>query len=99
MAKRKKYTPEFKFKIALEAIKEGSITETSRRYGIAAGLLTKWRDVLLSQGHNAFGKTPDKERKELKGKIAKLEQMIDKREVELNLLKNFSDFYELENGP
>ncbi len=53
-----------------------------------------WIKHLNEQGFHIFETTPDQQNKQLKGKIAKLEQMVGKKEVELNLLKNFSDFYE-----
>ena len=52
----------------------------------------------MKEGYHVFETTPDKEKEKTNKKIAKLEQMIGKKEVELNLLKNFSDFYESENG-
>jgi hypothetical protein len=48
----------------------------------------------LEKGKQVFETDTDKEKEDLKKKVAKLEQIIGKKEVELNLLKNFSDFYE-----
>jgi len=45
-----------------------------------------------------FETTPDKENRELKQKVEKLEQLIGKKEVELALIKNFVDFYESHGG-
>jgi transposase-like protein len=98
-AKKKIYAPQFKFDRALETIKVNNLSEISRRYGINANVLLKWRNRLLELGNNLFAETPEKETKELKSKIAKLEQMLGKKEVELNLLKNFTDFYESKNSP
>ena len=97
--KRKVYSPQTKFQRALETIKNENISETSRKYGINANVLLKWKTRLLEQGGNIFAESPDKETKELKNKIAKLEQMLGKKEIELNLLKNFSDFYESRSSP
>jgi len=97
MSKRKQYTPQFKFDRAIEAIKTGNLSEVSRKYNIAVNVLSNWRSELLGKGANTFVLTPDKEKKQLKVKIAKLEQMLGKKEVELSVLKNFSDFYESEN--
>jgi hypothetical protein len=44
--------------------------------------------LLLKQGHNVFNTTPDKENKKLRSQITKLEQMLGKKEVELNVLKS-----------
>jgi transposase-like protein len=97
MSKRKQYTSQFKFDRAIEAIKTGNLSEVSRKYDIAVNVLSKWRSELLKKGAQTFVTTPDKEQKQLKTKIAKLEQMLGKKEVELSVLKNFSDFYESEN--
>lgn len=91
---RKKYTPQFKYNLAKETIKTGNISEISRKYGVGVNLLSMWAKHLNEQGFHVFETTPDQQNKQLKSKIAKLEQMVGKKEVELNLLKNFSDFYQ-----
>ena len=96
---KKKHSPEFKLKIALAALQTQDATAIARQHGVAYSLVHKWRKLLEEQGHLAFGVTNDKEKENLKRQIAKLEQMLGKKEVELNLLKNFSDFYLSENGP
>ena len=97
--KKKSYTPEFKLKLAIEAIKKESLSEVSRQYGVAVNVLSDWRKLVLEQGHNVFKSTPDKEKRALKLKTAQLEQIIGKKEIELNLLKNFSDFYSSPKQP
>jgi transposase len=94
---RKKHSSEFKFNRVIEAIKKGNMSEISRQYGIGVNVLSEWKTRLMTQGKTIFENAPDKEVKELKSKIAKLEQMIGKKEIEMNLLKNFSDFYESQN--
>ena len=94
---RKKYSPQFKFERALEAIQTGNLSEISRKYDISVNVLSNWRSELLKRGAQMFVTTQDQETKRLKNKVAKLEQMLGKKEVELNVLKNFSDFYESEN--
>jgi transposase-like protein len=91
---RKKYTAEFKFKLVEEIIKNENITATSRKYSVNYGLLVKWKKQFLERGKEIFETNNDKEKQELERQIIKLEQIIGKKEVELNLLKNFSDFYQ-----
>ncbi len=91
---RKKYTPQFKYNLAKEAIKTGNLSVISRKYGVGVNLISTWAKHLDEQGFHIFETTPDQQNKQLKGKISKLEQMVGKKEVELNLLKNFSDFYQ-----
>ena len=91
---RKKYTPQFKYNLAKEAIKTGNLSEVSRKYGVGVNIISIWVKHLDEQGFHIFETTPDQQNKQLKGKIANLEQMVGKKEIELNLLKNFSDFYQ-----
>jgi transposase-like protein len=91
---RKKYTPEFKFKLVTESIKTDNATATARKYSVNFGLLIKWKNNFLEKGKQIFETDADKEKEDLRRKVSKLEQIIGKKEVELSLLKNFSDFYE-----
>lgn len=97
--KRKKnsYSAQFKLDRALEAINTNNIAEIARKYNLSSNLLYLWRDQLIERGASVFETAPDAEVKELKSKVGRLEQMIGKKEVELNLLKNFSDFYSSRN--
>lgn len=96
--KRRSHSASFKFKVAQEALKTGKSVEVARSYGIAHSLLSKWKAHIEENGHTLFETTPDTENKKLKEKITKLEQIIGKKEVELNLVKNFVDFYESHGG-
>ena len=101
-APRKKkisYTPQFKVDRALEAVRTNNISEIARKYQLNANLLYLWRDQLIERGASVFETAPDQEVNELKSKVGRLEQLIGKKEVELNLLKNFSDFYSSRNTP
>ncbi|PJC01402.1 MAG: hypothetical protein CO072_01380 [Candidatus Huberarchaeum crystalense] len=95
--KRKGYSPQFKFDRAIEIIKSNTISEVSRKYGVNVNVLSHWKTQLLERGSHIFEMAPDQENKELKSKITRLEQMVGKKEIELNLIKNFSDFYQSQN--
>jgi len=100
LKKRKNtYSPQFKFDRALEALRTNNIADIARKYNINPNVLYIWRDQLIGRGATVFTTTPDHEVKELKSKLGQLEQMVGKKEVELNLLKNFSDFYSSRNQP
>lgn len=94
---RKKYTADFKFKLVMEVERTNELTTTARKYGINYTLLSKWKKEFLNHGAEIFETTRDKENEKLKKQIATLERMVGKKEVELNLLKNFSDFYKSPN--
>ena len=56
-----------------------------------------WKKQILENGHQIFENSVGKEVSNLNNKIKDLERMLGKKEVELNLLKNFSDFYQSKN--
>jgi len=87
------YTPQFKFKVVMEAIRRENATEVARQHNIDWGVLNKWKRSFITNGHQLFETTPDKEKLQMEKKIEKLEQMVGRKEVELALLKNFADFY------
>jgi transposase len=91
--KKSVYSSKFKLERALEAISSDNISETARKYNLGTNLLCLWKKQLLERGTSVFDKSPDQSVNELKAKVSRLEQMIGKKEIELNLLKNFSDFY------
>lgn len=96
--KKSKYTPKFKFDRVVESFKKDSVSEIARQYGFGVNLLSKWRMDFLSKGHIIFESKPDHDVIRLQKKVKQLEQIIGKKEIELNLIKNFSDFYESQNG-
>ena len=101
IAKKKKtvYTPQFKLERTLEVIRTDNVSEIARKYSMNPNILYLWRDQLIERGVKIFETSPDQTTNELKAKVGRLEQMIGKKEVELNLLKNFSDFYSSRNTP
>jgi transposase-like protein len=97
--KKNSYTSQFKIDRALEAVRTDNIAEIARKYDLNANLLYLWRDQLIKRGATVFETAPDQAVNELKSKVSRLEQMLGKKEVELSLLKNFSDFYSSRNTP
>lgn len=97
--KKKTYTAQFKFDRVVDILKGGSAAEIARKYDVNPNLLYLWRDQLIERGVKAFETSPDQIVGDLKTKVARLEQMLGKKEVELNLLKNFSDFYSSRSTP
>lgn len=96
-SRKKSYTPQFKLDRALEVIRTNNVSEIARKYGLNPNLLYLWRDRLIENGTGVFEATPDQAISELKTKVSRLEQILGKKEVELSLLKNFSDFYSSRN--
>jgi len=84
----RKYSPEFKARVAIESLR-GDITqaELCRRYGVASDQLSKWRKKLIEQAPKLFSdgrKDPHLER------IAQLEQLVGRLTLELEILKKAS---------
>lgn len=96
--KKTKYTAKFKFDRVIESIKKDNVSEVARQYGFGVNLLSKWRSEFLKGGHIFFESKPDQDAARLQKKVKQLEQIIGKKEVELNLIKNFADFYESQGG-
>jgi transposase len=95
---RRKHSPQFKLDVVLKALETGQVAEVARQYGVTTGLVSKWITQVKTHGACIFTTTPDKEVAALKAKLAKLEQLVGKKEIELSLLKNFVDFYDSPNG-
>ena len=95
---KRKHTPEFKFDVALKALGSRQMAEVARQYGVNTGQVSKWVSYLKSQGATIFSTHPDTEKAVLQNKVAKLEQIVGKKEVELSLMKNFLDFPDSPSG-
>jgi transposase len=55
--KRKQYSPEFKAKVALTALKnEETISELSSRFGVHPTMINNWKRVLLDNAPDIFNK-------------------------------------------
>lgn len=78
-SKRRKFSAQFKAKVAVEALKEReSLSELSRRFEIHPNMISKWKSEFLENSSTVFEKersteeaTPDPEK--LYAKIGKLE--------------------------
>lgn len=82
----RKTTPEFKFKLAIEALKgERAITQIASDHGIHPKQIRRWRDQLIAEGesifiHKATQKSADPDK-------AKLIHVIDQLNFELEYIK------------
>lgn len=84
----RRYSARLKFQVVLEALRgEKSPGQIARAYGVHANSIGIWKQKLIDKGPSLFdsdGGVDDSARK-----IAELEQILGKKEVELALLKNF----------
>jgi len=92
MAKRKQrrtFTPAFKFKVALEAVKERkSINEIAAEYKVAANQVSAWKKELKEGGSALFERknARNEEREEQEKQTARLERTLGRTVVERDFL-------------
>ena len=94
MAKnRKKHSSQIKFNAVVDSIKKDNVTETAREYQIHPNLLNSWKRDFFDKGYNLFENNKDNIEKALKKRLDQYEKLLGKKELEINLLKGFVDFY------
>ena len=94
MKKRRKYTSEFKSKVALEALSEQQpIHEIAKRYQIHPTQVTKWKKALLCNARSVFESTSSRHGEALKQKLKedRLYKQIGQLQVEVDFLKDSCD--------
>jgi transposase len=93
MRKKASVSPELKFKIALEALKNNETQSAlSRRYKIHPNQISKWRKVLLEKGSHVFELRETGGESETAKEIQMLYEQIGKLSVENEFLKKKSSY-------
>ena len=89
MARKGKWSVEQKTEIVLANLRgEAGVSELARKHGIAASQIHTWKAEFLSAGQAALGGSEGKaETKQLEAKVEKLEQMLGRKVVELEIAK------------
>ncbi|RLD98376.1 MAG: hypothetical protein DRI92_04035 [Aquificota bacterium] len=84
--KRKKYSAEFKAKVALEAIKgEETLQQLSGRYGVRSTMITRWKKDLIDNAPELFGRGAKRD-KDVSAQIEELYRQIGQLKVERDFL-------------
>jgi len=96
--KANKYHPSFKFRVVLESFVRGNVAEVARKYEVNANQLSVWRRRFLDKGSLVFQSGKANREKQLEKKMNQLENLIGKKEIEINLLKKYLDFYAPQDG-
>lgn len=87
MAKRRRFTPEFKAEVVIEALSgQSSQAELCRRHNISQVQLSKWKRQLLENAASLFEHT-DKRSNNANEQIAHLEQLVGRLTVALDIQK------------
>ena len=85
--KRRRFTPEFKAKVVLEALRgENSQAEVCRRHTLSEEQVSEWKQQLLENAASLF-ESRGKASKENKERIAELEQRVEKLTVAIDIHK------------
>ena len=86
MAKR--YTAKFKFQVVMEVLTgERSTGQVAKVYGVHPNTVNAWKRTFLEKGAEVFAQ--DSMVAEYERRIADLERLLGKKEVEIALFKNF----------
>ena len=83
--KRRTFTPEFKAKVMLEALRgETSQVELCRCHNLSEEQVSKWKQQLLENAASLFA-SRDKPSKETTERIAQLEQLVGGLKVAMDI--------------
>ncbi len=87
MGRKRKYSAEFKARVAIEAIKEErTINEIASRYGIHPQLVRSWKREFLQNASKVFETKEETQR--LKRELEKAYRKIGELEVERDFLSD-----------
>jgi transposase len=83
MTKRKRYSAEFKARVALEAIREElTLAELSKKHGVHPNMISDWKRAAIENMATAFGNGSGSGAKDTDAEIEKLHAKIGQLVVE-----------------
>jgi len=87
-AKRKRYSAEFKSKVALEAVKgHKTLSELASEYQVHPNMITQWKNQLTRDARDIFSKNQGKSKRKEQEETSYLYQKIGQLNIELDWLK------------
>jgi transposase-like protein len=88
---RRKFTPEFKAKVAIEALREREpLADLAKRHKIHPNQITTWKRQLFEHSAEAFRTTASARENDQSELIEQLYQKIGQSQIELDWLKKKS---------
>ena len=88
--KRRRFTPEFKAEVVLEALRgESSQAELCRHHNLSEDQLSKWKQQVVENVASVFAST-DKRSSEATERIAQLQQLVGRLTLALEIQKKAS---------
>jgi transposase-like protein len=90
MAKRRTFTPEFKFEAVLDMLRgEKKVAQICRERDITESLLYKWRDAFFERAPSIFADQRDSSRANdpQTERMAELERLVGRQTLEIEVLK------------
>ncbi len=93
MNKRKNYSPDFKSKVALAAIRgDGTLAELAKRFELNPNLISRWKQEALESMKSGFKQASFRHQQSSQAEIDKLHKKIGQLVVERDFLsKAFKD--------
>jgi len=86
--KRKQYSQQFKFKVALEAIRElSTINEIASTHNTHPTQVRNWKKQLLAEGPTVFDQNMAQQQREQEARETELYEQIGRLKMELEWLK------------
>lgn len=86
--KHKQYSNDFKFKIALEAVKGvKTVSQLASEYNVHPTQIGTWKKQLVQQGNTLFTRPNDRQHREQQDKEVALYEQIGRLKMELEWLK------------
>ncbi len=88
---RKKFSPAFKAKVAMEAMKgQKTVAELARQYEVHPNQIGQWKKKMLEEMPGIFKGKRDREKQDQKELVEELYRQIGQLKVELDWLKKKS---------
>ncbi|GAB4420643.1 MAG: transposase [Anaerolineae bacterium] len=91
--KRKQYNAQFKFKVALEAVKGlKTINQLASEHELHPNQISQWKRQLLEEGATIFGNGSVQQQREAAKTEAELYEQIGRLKMEVEWLKKSTQF-------